>query len=370
MSEMFKNKQVIAIIVLLIATIGLGFTVFQLQQPQEIRQRAAEVSCPANGASCEWDVDPSAQAYFYKIVNSATGEVIKEGKEVNPQIATLEVGQNYELRYSCSATNVQVYWVKPGTDASANYKFILYDVTGNPGGTEVGEIPSVLSTNGGAGSIFNGKGTTTPFTPESGKQYQISMFPAGTNNEIARTVAFSCPPPVQKITVPFTAQANNTYRCEVAAVNQCGDYTSMVEQLCSVAIPSNTPTPVISDTPTPTEPEISVTPSVTPLVTPTVTPTISPTPTVLLTPTPTVPPSATPIPSPTPTVVIVPSATPTTPIAIIPSPTPIPQVPQAPQVIPSPTPTLAPAGDGVTTIGIFVGGIILSILGGLLFFTL
>lgn len=171
----------------------------------------------------------------------------------------------------------------------------------------------------------------------------------------------------------FPASPDKTYKCDVYAENECGPgpTTSATTTCPGVSI---TPTPTSTPTPTPTL--TPVPPTLTPTLTPrpTATPTPTPTPTPTETPAPTLTPTATPtgIPIPTSTPVptsIVTSISTSTPIPVAPTftptPTPVQYIAQV-----TPRPTLPPTGDSKTTIMLGVGGIILTIIGGLLLFIL
>ncbi len=115
-------------------------------------------------------------------------------------------------------------------------------------------------------------------------------------------------------------------------------------ETCGVALPTLTPTPTPTFTPSPT-PTPTFTPSPTP--TPTLTPTPTPTPTPTLTPTQTPTPTFTPTQTPTPTL----SLTPTPTATVTPSPTLTPTVTPSPTPMSTHTPTPVVDPDSVTAVG-------------------
>lgn len=426
-----KKNVILAVFCLLFLVIGTIATVLVLQNPQEIRQRADTTPaplCPVEGANCEWDTDPSVARYKYKITESGTTEVtLKEGELLNPQIDLNTTSKQYQIRKSCKAGELKVYWTK--ADTAVLYQFILYDVTTNPGGVIVGRV-TIDSGAGGIGTLFQRVGAddreipNTVYIPDMSKKYSIAMFEyqsagAQRSEVITGTEDFTCTEDSQKLRVTFTSEANKTYRCSVTPVNMCGDGpVESVSQLCSVplsATPTFTPTPTVTTPITPTPQEITcgytpcnttdkqcpanmtcvttskgnycampllqnaciqnpstetccnAAPTLSPTLTPTQTPTptITPKPTLTPTPTPTVTPIVTPTIIPTPIVVI------TQPPLIITQPPVI--VKQPPIVITSPPIVRQPlpaAGDEHNSVVIGAGGFLLSLLGALLFFAL
>ncbi len=173
--------------------------------------------------------------------------------------------------------------------------------------------------------------------------YRVTIFNANTNTLITSTT-------VSTTQYVFPAQAGVSYKCNVAAYNNCGDGpTSSGIGTCPaapivVAPILQTPTP----TPTPTPITIIVTPPPTPTPTPVITPAPTPTPIII---------TVTPAPTPTPIVITVtPPPTPT-PITIIVTPP------------PTPRPSLAPTGSNtLSVVGII--GTIVSAAGLLLLFGL
>lgn len=141
---------------------------------------------------------------------------------------------------------------------------------------------------------------------------------------------------------------------------------------------TQTPTPSITESPTPTEtitPTVTTSPTITSTVTPTVitlptntptpTPTKTPTPTPTNTPTPTPSPTPTTPPTPTPTVIVItqlpspsPTATPTN------TPTPTTVIVTATNTPPTATPTIAKPGGFAQTFGV-IGGIFIVIVAGI-----
>lgn len=160
----------------------------------------------------------------------------------------------------------------------------------------------------------------------------------------------------------FLASAAKTYTCEIYAENSCGPGPKNIARATcpsETSIPTKTPTPTPSPTLIPNQ-----TPTPTPTPTPTAKPTVTPTPTSTPTPTPTSIPTSTP----TPTLIILPTSTPSP--SVEPSPTPT-FTPTPTQFIAqaTPQPTLPPTGDK-NTILFGAGGIILTIIGGILLFLL
>ncbi len=150
--------------------------------------------------------------------------------------------------------------------------------------------------------------------------------------------------------ITFQSDANKSYTCSVTPANDCGDGVSASAVASCVVSPTPTPTPTNTPSPTPTAtgtPSPTATPTNTPA--PTNTPTATPTkpPVATNTPTPTRPPLATSTPTNTPTVT-------NTPI---------------PGVTYTPTPTMEAPGSVLQTVTL-VGGIILTIIGGLVLFVL
>ena len=131
--------------------------------------------------------------------------------------------------------------------------------------------------------------------------------------------------------ITFQPEDGKNYRCEVIAKNTCGSSgVGVGTGSCTILPPTVTPTPTV---PTPT---------------PTPTPTPSPTPTKIPTPTPTRPP-----------VVVNPPVN---------NPPPIvnnPVIPTTPPI----QPTIPPSGSIGATVGI-VGGIIITVIGGIIIFLL
>lgn len=167
-----------------------------------------------------------------------------------------------------------------------------------------------------------------------------------------------------KASFPF--ELGRTYKCEVNAVNKCGE-GPVGEATDSCPLPSVSPppevTPTPEDTPTPkpsstpapsTTPRPSSTPSPTPTVTPT--PTMTPTPTITPTPSlsPTPGPSSTPFPTVPPQQVIVVTSPPQT--IVVAGPTTI--------IV---QPTIVPTGTVETTIFAAIVGIALTVAGIALF---
>lgn len=151
--------------------------------------------------------------------------------------------------------------------------------------------------------------------------------------------------------ISFSSEPNNTYSCTVTPVNGCGTGDSdSAQTTCTVA----TPTPTNTPTPTPTD-----------VVTPTPTNTPTPSPTKIPTPT------ATNTPTPTKTVTIINTPTPTTPPIATNTPTSIPTATATPipGVTYTPTPTMEAPGSALQTFTL-IGGIFLTLLGGLVLFIL
>ena len=149
--------------------------------------------------------------------------------------------------------------------------------------------------------------------------YTVKITEVDTGTEIKSEILT---PSTTKIVFPVTN--GNTYKCDVAAVNSCGQAgsTASDSKLCVVegALPTPTPVPPTS-TPIPTN-----------------------------TPVPGVPPTSTPIPTPTAVVIDIP--TPTAQVIII---------------TPTPMPTLPPPGDNKTMAVLGAGSVALTLVGAILF---
>ncbi|MDQ5900624.1 MAG: hypothetical protein QG600_202 [Patescibacteria group bacterium] len=186
---------------------------------------------------------------------------------------------------------------------------------------------------------------------ENATSYRYRITDDATDNVIAEGEITA---PTTSVT--FTAEFNKAYTCSVTPVNGCGTGASdSATATCALTpTPTNTPTPTGTPSPTPTN---TPTPTGTPSPTPTVPATTNtPTPTTpAATATPTKPPTSTNTPTPT-----TPAVATNTPTATN---TPIPGVTY------TPTPTMEAPGSALQTITL-VGGIILTILGGLVLFVL
>lgn len=413
-----KRALIIGCLLGLIALIVVAITLTQVQTTQEVRQRAAEPVCPAQGGSCEWDTDPSVPTYKYTIKEEGSSTEISNTLK-NPQIDTNLNSKLYELRYFCDTSQIKIYWAKG--DSNTKYKFVLYDVTDAAAVSQASLLRNLDSDLGYLGATFKNF-SGTDLVPDANIKYQISIFADTNNTELASTVVFSCPNPVVKARVNYTPLVNKKYTCTVTSLNICGESApASAENTCTAIIPTPTTTPTITPTPTGPTPTPTVAPTVTvtptpaplscgtpscsstkpcqsglictaagngtsycsmpefqqncrtnpsttncctaPTPTPTVTPTRAPTPTPTVTPTPPATPTPLPTGTPGPTSVALP--TPTTPVALTNTPIPT-QI--ALQPSPTPQPTLPPTGNSFQTTLLITIGAAVTIIGALFFF--
>ncbi|MBI4097486.1 MAG: fibronectin type III domain-containing protein [Candidatus Levybacteria bacterium] len=362
------KRKVLVILAGVLAIVGLVITIFLVQKVQEIRSRA-EKSTTLSLAPPNQSIDPGEDASLDVIMNPGVNQVnfvkftINFDPEIfDPSLAVFNVNEDspleeisepvfsddgqatFTLSIGSDATKVVRETIKLGTlllpvkdEAAAGEA----EVSFNEDETQVRSLGSadtfeenVLSSTSPATVTITGIcrpniGTCSWDPSENATTYHFKVTDIDDNAIVVEGET-------SKTSVEFQSEPGKTYKCEVIAVNECGEAQPSEDQV-TCPVPSATPTP-------------SVTPTVTPSPTPSVTPTKSPTPTPTPTPTPSVTPTNTP--------------TPTEEIENTPTPTPTPTPTTASQGgIETPTPTLPPTGNPVVITGI-IGGV-LFILGGI-----
>lgn len=77
---MTRSKTATGIFSLAILLAGTGVGVYLLNQNQDIRNFAQEgPQCLVNAATCSWDASQYAASYEYKIIETTSGLIVKEG---------------------------------------------------------------------------------------------------------------------------------------------------------------------------------------------------------------------------------------------------------------------------------------------------
>ena len=357
------KKKIAAILLGILAIVGIIVTIFLVQRQQELRGRA-EKSTTLTLTPPNQDVSPGDDAKLDVVINPGINQVnfvkftIKFNPDkfdpsltvfnVNPDSPLKPLGDSsftsykeegevtFTLSVGSDATKVVRETVKLGTillptrdDAGAGAEQISFNENET-------QVRSTLGTDAFTENVLS---STTPATvtivgvcrpnigtcswdpSKNATTYRFKILNVNDDTVVAEGET-------SETKVEFPTVPGKTYRCEVIAANVCAEASPSDDQ-ATCPVPSATPTPAPSGTPTPS-------------------PSASPTPTPSSTPTPTTPGTTN---TPTPTSVNTP--TPTTPQGGVETPTPT----------DTPVPTLPPTGNPLVLSGI-VGGI-LFILGGI-----
>ncbi len=99
------SKKTITIAILILLIIGSVFTIVQLQNQQEIRQRAQQTQpvCEIRQAKCTWSPATNATVYLLTVRDAGTGTVIKTGS-VNAPITEFVFPVEQGRSYTCAVT--------------------------------------------------------------------------------------------------------------------------------------------------------------------------------------------------------------------------------------------------------------------------
>ena len=374
--EPMKNNPVparragIALFVIILV-IGAFFTVREIQNQQNLRgkastdnlqptQSANNICTDTSQSTCTWDPSPNAVTYNIIVTDTKNKKVIKSGTVQAPSTKFVfpgKLGETYEC--SVNATNAC------GIGATGKSQPTACKVPPTP-------MPSPPFCK------ENESKCTWDSLPEA-SGYIVKIIDTNTGETIK---SGSVDSPTTEFTFPN--QPGVSYKCEVAAINKCGEGTPKTSPpLVCENNPTPTPTlpPAEESTPTPT-PTPATEPTPTPIPSPTPTNTPTPTSTPIPTPTNTPIPTPTNTPAPTPTAYPTYTPIPTQPPIIIVKNNPNPPVNQTQvQVIAQnplyttlPTqkiyPTLPPTGTAQSSVIVAGISIILIAIGGAIFFIL
>lgn len=360
------KKKVWAIILGILAIVGIIITIFLVQKQQELRGRAEKATI-LSLAPTNQNVNAGEEGELEVVVNPGVNQVnfIKTVIEFD--------SEKFELESDSFKLNSEMKWgfIKDPTVEDGNLSFIIgvgTDATrvikdspqkigkisfkvkedAEDGETEISfneEKTQIRSVGGGDPFTENVLSSSVPATVTIGApickpNIAICSWEASEGNiefhyKITDTEDDSVvlEGDTDKTKIEFPSKPGKTYKCEVTSINDCGEADpSSGTSKCPVPTPTPTPSPSPSPSPKPTA---TPTPKPTATPTPTKTPTNTPIPTVVSSPTPTLAVSSTP--------------TPTTP-------------PQGGEET-TPVPTLPPTGNPFV-IGGILGGV-LFILGGL-----
>ncbi len=380
------KKKTLAILGAILAIVGLIITIFLVQKVQEIRSRAEKATTLTLTPPTQ-NVNPGEDAKLDVTINPGVNQVnfvkftIKfDPTKFDPSLTVFNVDSNSPLKplgdssftsytkdgevtftigVGSDPTKVVKQTTKLGTvllpakdSAEAGEADVIFDESKTQvrslGGNDAFNENVLSSTTPAKVTISGGicrpnVGTCSWDGATGATSYHFKI----TNTTDNDAVVLEGDVESSVTGIDFPSVPGKTYKCEVTAVNECGE-SEPSNTTSKCPLPSVTPTPGPSGTPTPT-PKPSATPTPKPSATPTLTPTPKP--------------SATPTPSPTPTPTRTPTNSPTpTPTFVVSStPTPTPTTPQG--GIETPIPTLPPTGSPLVVGGI-IGGI-LFILGGL-----
>lgn len=326
MKDFLFSKNFLPILLVGIIAIGVAFTVDEVQKQQETRQRAETKNCDSpsgrpNECKCN-DDKQCAGGNCYSI----TGTCKTSGQEESDPKCLPQKNKPDGCR--CTEDRQCV----GGNCFSVTHKCVTR--TGGSCPVEAGACYWDLLP--GVDKYF-----VTVTDLETGEKL--------VDNDLERR-------PITRKT--FKAKPGRKYRCEVYAENSCGKGPSATSETSCPLNPTATPTTQPTSTPTPTG---QVTPTHTP--TPTATPTSGPTSTPTRTPTPTITPIPTFTPTPPPT--IPPQVGQPPPNVVV-----VTQAQQQVTVTITPTPTIPPPGSPITPLLFGTAGIILSVLGAIVFFML
>ncbi|GEM_PF-2313421 len=383
------KKKVFAIFAGILAIVGLIITIFLVQKVQEIRSRA-EKATVLSLAPPNQTVNPGEDAKLDVIINPGVNQVnfvkftIKfDPNKFDPSLTVFNVSPDSPLKplgdssfTSYTADGEVTFTIGVGSDPTKVVKQT----------TKLGTVllPTKDSAEAGEADVIFDESKTQVRSIGSTDAFNENVLSSTTPAKITISGGI-CRPNVATCTwgasngatsyhyvvtnvdenriveegdvessvtgIDFPSVPGKTYKCEVTAVNECGE-SEPSNATSKCRLPSVTPTPGPTGTPTPT-PKLSATPTPKPSTTPTPTskPTATPTPKPTSTPTPTKAPTNTPTPTDTPEGGVE-TPTPTF------TPTPTPQ-----EFVETPIPTLPPTGSPLVVGGI-IGGI-LFVLGGL-----
>jgi hypothetical protein len=367
------RKKLLAMGALLFAIVGIVLTIFLVQRQHDLRSRA-ERSTTISLSAHEADLAPGDEAKFDVTVNPGTNQVnfVKLTINYDPQVFSGDEN-SFELDSSSPLQVVSDPSVSDGSltvslgvgsdptrviqsiqkigslkltvveDAPSGPSEVRFDDENTQarsiaGGDAFNENvlastqPATVEIGGGVCVPNVGKCSWSPVSGADSYHYKTRIAPEAGEESVLDEGNTS------ETSVEFDTVPGNAYRCEVFAVNGCGEGPEG-ESESECPIPTATPTPTPTSTPTPT-------------------PTASPTPS----PSPSPSPSPTASPTPAPTLVI------TQPPQIVITDTPEQPV-GGPEEVPieevaSPSPTLPPTGVNTGVIGGILGGVLL-IIGGL-----
>lgn len=319
--------------------------------------------CPTNPdvkeGVCKWEQVDGATGYEIEIVESGSGNIIKQ--EVMPETASQSAFvMTPNKGYECKVTPINACGKGPTVKSPEK---ICKPPTPTPTLPVCPDEPLK-------------QGVCKWDALEGAEEYKVTVK----DNENGQTVS-SGTVKAPETNFKFTADPVKKYVCSVIPVGKCSEGPPTDSPPTSCTVPSGTPTP------SPTVPAPSVTPTTPP---PSPTPTTPP-PSATPSPTPTVPPSPTPTrpPVPTPTAVVIvrippnnvppqnnppaivqqPPAVVQQPPVVVQQPPAVIQQPGAPVVVQStPAPTMKPTGALSNSLILVGASIVLLIAGSLVFF--